>query len=481
MLILGHSPAAWSAARPVADAVPGRHIDRLVAGSTRLFALRGGEVVTFDEVGQPVGRCGGFVAALQRETQAPIGAPDAEEVLRAAGLPDDDSTPEAEDALADEGANEGANERSDEGLGPRRRAPRTPQPGVVPHALAAVPAADTVWIATSSGVFRGDEGGCATAGLGGRELLAIAASDRVVIAASDDLLFRREVAEDGGGEDGGDGGGATFTVAAGLTSRPRALAIDAAGEAIVADDDGVSIVGSENTSTRILDRATDAVAVCGGVAAVLSNDGVYTWTPGVPPTRVGDRPPVRALGCGRTADERWIATGLGVWTSADGSSWVERLEMLGRSVAGSAVVGDRLWLAGDDGLVTLDVSAPPGLEATRAAQEMSGGAIGDSASGGWGALPTGRLLAPAIPWPRVTAAFGTERTPIRQVWTVMVLLTFPLDRVAGRRTDPTSLAGELVRRDQALAVEETDLKAAPADDEVDARLAALRQEREALR
>jgi hypothetical protein len=478
-LILAQSPAAWSAARPVADAVPGRRIDRLVAGSTRLFAVRGGQVVTFDEGGQPIGRCGGFAAAPQREPQPRIGAPDAEEVLRAAGLPDDDSTPEAEDALADER------------MGPPRPAPRTSPTGVVPRALAAVPAADAIWIATSSGIFRGDESGCEAAGLAGRDLVAVAASDRVVIAASDDLLFRREAAQDDdegrdegrdkrpdddGRDDDEDDGGATFLVAAGLTTRPRALAVEADGEAIVADDDGISIVGPENSSTRILDRATDALAVCGGVAAALSSDGVYTWSPGVPPARVGDRPPAHALACGRTAAERWIATGLGVWTSADGSSWIERVETLGRSVAGSAVVGDRLWLAADDGLVALDLSAPPDLEGTPAA----GGAVGASTGGGWAALPTRRWLAPAIPWPWVTAALGAERTPVRQVWTVMVLLTFPLGRLI-TRIDPTSLADELVRRDQALVVEETDLRAAPHDDEVDARLAALRQEREALR
>ena len=61
------------------------------------------------------------------------------------------------------------------------------------------------------------------------------------------------------------------------------------------------------------------------------------------------------------------------------------------------------------------------------------------------------------------------------------MLTFPLGRAGARRVDPTALASELVRRDVALAAEEIDLLAAPPDDEVDARLAAVRREREALR
>jgi hypothetical protein len=80
----------------------------------------------------------------------------------------------------------------------------------------------------------------------------------------------------------------------------------------------------------------------------------------------------------------------------------------------------------------------------------------------------------------VTAAFDTERTPDRHTWTVMILLTFPLGR-GGRRVDPTTLANEMVRRDLALAIEQTDLRAIPPGDETDARLAAVQQEREALR
>jgi hypothetical protein len=488
-LTFATSPAARARSRAAEDPLPGRRIDRLVAGSNRLFALRGGEVVTFDGVGQAVGRCSGFAAPPRREADASLGAPDAEEVLRSAGLPDDDSTPAAEDAL------------DDEGLGPRRRTSALPEAGVEPHALAATRAADVVWIATSSGIFRGDESGCAAAGLGGRDLVLVAATGGVVIAASEDLLFRRaaEVDDDGAAGDAGDadtgatnagevdtgatsGGdvdtGATFTVAAGLASPPRALAVGVDGEAIVADDDGVLIVGPDHTAIRIFDRATDAVAVCGGIAAALSSDGVYAWSPGVPPVRVGDRPPARTLACGRTADERWIATGIGVWSSGDGATWVERTEMLGRSVAGAAAIGDRLWLAVDDRLVAL---AAPATADERTTGSAPAG-VGSFADTGLAALPTRRLIAPTVPWPWVTAMLGTERTPVRHAWSVMVQLTFPLGRVGGRRGDSTSLGNALVNWDRALAAEQVDLRAvAPGDDEVDARLTALQQEREALR
>ena len=136
---------------------------------------------------------------------------DADEALRAAGLPDDDSTPEAEEAL------------EDEGLGPKRRT--RPQPeadaGILPHALAASEASDVVWIATSSGVFRGDETGCLPAGLDGRDLLLVAAAGGAVVAATDDLLFKRWPEVDRASDEGKDDDSATFTVVAGLNERPR--------------------------------------------------------------------------------------------------------------------------------------------------------------------------------------------------------------------------------------------------------------------
>ncbi len=96
---------------------------------------------------------------------------------------------------------------------------------------------------------------------------------------------------------------------------------------------------------------------------------------------------------------------------------------------------------------------------------------------------TAGSLAPTLPWPWVTALFGAERrTPDRRGWEVMLLLTFPLGRGASRQGDPSALAAERIRRDEALAREETDLATDPAGDvETDARLEALHQEREALR
>ena len=391
-------------------------------------------------------------------------------MLRAAGLPDDDSTPEAEEAL------------EDEGLGPKRRTRPLSDGGILPHALAAGEASDVVWIATSSGVFRGDENGCLPAGLDGRDLLLVAAAGDALVAATDNLLFMR--APEGDQINDGDGG-ATFTVIAGLTERPRALALGADGAAIVADDDGVLLIGGDGATARILDRPTDAVAVCGGVALALADDGVYRWTPGASPVRTSDRPPVRGIACGPAREARWIATGLGVWTSPDAATWTERTETLGRKVAGAATIGERVWLAIDNGLVAFDpTDGEHGLDRRSAKRSP----VPAEAAAGFAPIPTRRLVAPTLPWPEITALFGVARTPDRHSWQVMMLLTFPLGRAAGRHVDPTALAAESARRDQALAREQVDLAAGADtnDDELDdgereARLDSLRQEREALR
>jgi hypothetical protein len=77
--------------------------------------------------------------------------------------------------------------------------------------------------------------------------------------------------------------------------------------------------------------------------------------------------------------------------------------------------------------------------------------------------------------------FGAQRTIDRHVWELMLLLTFPLERAAGRRVDPTLVAAERARRDGALAGEEIELSAARGDGERAARLDAVLNEREALR
>jgi len=480
--LLAPTGAAAAQAPQVITAHP---LDRLVAGADRLFALGGAEVRTLDGFGQTLGRCAGFAPPPQgsQERRAALGGPDAEETLRAAGLPDDDSTPEAEEAL------------EDEGLGPKRRTRPQPDGGILPHALAASEASDVVWIATSSGVFRGNENGCLPSGLDGRDLLLVAAAGGEVVAATEDLLFERapQIGDDGDGdsEDGDSGdGGAPFTVVAGLSERPRALAIGADGAAIVADDDGVLVIGGDGTTERILDRPTDAVAVCGGAAIALAGDGVYRWTPGTLPVRTSDRPPVRGIACGPPSGEAaWIATGLGVWTSPDGANWTERRETLGRRVAGAATVGSRIWLAIDSELIAFDPTRQvraPGRPSPRPTIVPA-----ETAGGGPPPIATRRLVAPTLPWPEVTALFGFARTTARRRWQVMMLLTFPLGRAAGRHVDPTVVAAESVRRDQALAREQIDLAAEARDDDDDdddlddgereARLDSLRQEREALR
>ncbi len=111
-----------------------------------------------------------------------------------------------------------------------------------------------------------------------------------------------------------------------------------------------------------------------------------------------------------------------------------------------------------------------------------------AAAAGLEPLPTRHLVAPTLPWPEVTALFGAARTRDRRSWQVMMLLTFPLGRAAGRHVDPTVVAAEGARRDQALAREEVDLATDadtkdddPDDGEREARLDSLHQEREALR
>jgi hypothetical protein len=465
-----------AAAFEVPQATTGHPVDRLVAGAHRLFALGGAEVRTFDGDGETLGRCAGFAPPPQKESRrAPLGGLDADEALRAAGLPDDDSTPEAEDAL------------EDEGLGPKRRTRAQTEGGILPRALATSEASDVVWIATSSGVFRGDENGCQPAGLDGRDLRLVAAAEGAVVAATDDLLFMRppEIDQVANDDDRGNDGGATFTVVAGLTERPRALALGADGAAIVGDDDGVLVIGGDGATTRVLDRPTDALAVCGGVAIALADDGVYRWTPGTVPTRTSDRPPVRGIACGPAPEPRWIATGLGVWTSPDGATWTERAEALGRRVAGAATLGERVWLAIDSELVPFDLTdGEHGFDPRSAGRSM----VSAEAAARFAPIPTRHLVAPTLPWPEVTALFGAARTPDRRSWQVMMLLTFPLGRAGGRHVDPTAVATESARRDEALAREQVDLatEAGIDDEEVDdgereARLASVCQEREALR
>ena len=97
-------------------------------------------------------------------------------------------------------------------------------------------------------------------------------------------------------------------------------------------------------------------------------------------------------------------------------------------------------------------------------------------------LATARLTTAFFPWPQLTVVFAGQRTPLREGWSVVVLIGFHLGRATISAADRRHLAAELVRRDAELAAQELEL-AAPAGDDPSrtARLRALRQERKALR
>jgi hypothetical protein len=87
-----------------------------------------------------------------------------------------------------------------------------------------------------------------------------------------------------------------------------------------------------------------------------------------------------------------------------------------------------------------------------------------------------------FPWPHVTLVFTGQRTPLRDGWSLVVLVGFHLGRGPAAAADRRHLAAELVRRDAELAAQELELAASTATDpSAGARLRALRQEREALR
>ena len=402
------SPAAASAA-------PAERITSLAAGAHALFALRANTVVTFDAGGREIARCPRFEApSPTRQSARAVGPIDAQEVLRLAGLPDDDfQTPEAEEALAAEG------------LAPRRRPRPAPSAPVMAHALAAAAAADDVWIATSAGLYRGREGACARVALPGRDVIAVAAVGGAVAAATDDAVIE---------------------------------------------------VGPRGAVRVVLDRGGAGLAVCGGLALAFTSDGAWTWRWDEAAERVGDRPPARMLACGGQA-ARFIAAGDGFYASADGATWRERRPGAGRTVVAAAAIGNRIWLAADDGLVALDeiVTVHPGA------------AAGPAPLPTLAPLPTRRLLEPGIPWPQLTLVFTAQHTPLRDGWSLVALFVFRLGRVAAARADGGRLAAELVQRDAALTAREMELQTTPPepvhtpDTARAAQLRAIRQEREALR
>lgn len=414
-------------------------LTHLVAGRATLHALRGNTVVTFDAAGRERWRCSGFEAPPERAARAPAPIVDADAALALAGLPDDElDTPEAEDALADEG------------IVMRRKLARAVAAATVVRALSA---ADDVWIATSAGLYVGRDGACRRVGLAGRDVLAVAAAADSILAATSDMVWRGNA-------------GADPRVVAGLTQRPRAIAAVDSERAYVADDDGVLEIGLYGVRSRVLDQATTAIAVCSGVVIALARDGTYRWTPGEAPARTGERPPARGLACGANTSARFVATGDGVYTTHDGVTWVERVEGRGRVVTGAAAAGGHLWLAIDDRLVALEADSrrePPSRH---------------RADVHFAPLDTGRLLAPAAPWPQVSLVFAAQRTPLRFGWSVVALFAFPLERAALPGGHRRRLAAEWVERDAALAGEASRLSATEEDV---ALLDVVSQEREALR
>ena len=260
-------------------------IEQLVSGGDRLFAIRDGTVLTFNQDGALIGRCSRLGELPARKQPRPFRLLDAAEVLHDAALPDDDSTLEAEDALEDE---EGSS---------RRAAVRTQPLPVRPRALAA--AAGRTWAATSDGLYRVTPEGCRRAALGGRDLLALAASENSVVAASVDLLFQADAADPANG--GGDPW--RFRPIAALAARPRALAIDATGAVLVADDRGVTRIDGSGEMTPLLDRPAHTLTTCGGTVTALAAQGVYTWdghrlTPPVTRRPSGCSPAARPGGAG---------------------------------------------------------------------------------------------------------------------------------------------------------------------------------------
>jgi hypothetical protein len=432
---------------------PSGGITKLAGGGDRLWALGDRSVAAYDAAGRLLRRCPAFEAPLPERAPRPrIGGPDAEEALAAAGLPDDDDDgPDAEAAL------------DDEGLLPAR--PRRPsgEPAPVPRDLAAAPDAAEAWIASSAGLFRIRDGGCARAALAGRSLDLVAAAEGEVAAADDELVWRLDTAT------------GAVVVATGLTTRPHALAVAPGARLLVGDDDGLLEIAPGAAPARILDSPTDAIAVCDGVTLALASDGVYALAPDAGPARVADRPPARALACGPADELRFIAVGVGVWTSADGVTWLERRGAIGRSVSAAAAASERVWLAIDGQLVVLDESLPGDLRARATMRAV------------W-TPPAARRPPPALPWPRLTLAFGARETALRGGWSVLVLLAFPLGRSATRAVDPgaaSAVAAELAGRDAALAAEEASLALGAGgideEEEIAAWARALRQEREALR
>ncbi|HXU65081.1 MAG TPA: hypothetical protein VN962_25455 [Polyangia bacterium] len=454
------APHAVHARRHVtSDPLPADQIQQLVADQDRLVARRDGEVLIFASDGSRLGRCGARAAPPPRAPRAWAGAPEAPELLRDAGLPDDDSTWLAEEVLEDEAAR-----------APPRRA-WSAEPARVPHALAASGA--SAWVATSDGVDRVRAHGCTRVALAGRDVSAISAGGATLAAIAGDELFEADLTA------GGPTADPSFRAVAVLPPRPRLLAVDARGTVLVADDEGILAVDRQGGARRVLAVRTEALTGCGQTVAALAADGVYLWQ-GQGFRRAGLRPPGRVLACGDAPQRQWLAGGPGLWSSPDAVSWTEHGGWVGTTISAAAAVAGRVWVASEAGL------APVRLDDAVAWRPAVAGR----------AAPPPRQR-PALPrlwcWPTITAALTVDwswrssAAYARRTTTAFVLFRFPLDRVSEAAGQLTALALERARRGADLARLELAADAgAAAPDPIDAgESTAWRElatdEREALR
>ena len=336
-----HAEESRSVRSPAGDDGPSAR--SVVAGANRLFALSGTEVRTFDGDGQTLGRCAGFAPPPRRSGGRPSARPDAEETLRAAGLPDDDGTPEAEEAL------------EDEGLGPKRRTRPQPDGGILPHALAA---SESVRLRLDRHVVRSLSRQrermppCRPRrprsaarrrrrwrrgrGDGQSSLQARRRTRSTMTTTADDA--RRDLHRLGGVDRAAAGAGARRRRRGNRRGRRRRPG-------------DRRRRGRRRANPRPTDRRGGGLRRRGDRARRrrrLPLDARHTSPSDLQPTAgPGDR--LRSHG-----EAAWIATGLGVWTSPEGANWTERSETLGRRVAAAATLGGRIWLAIDSGLVAFD-------------------------------------------------------------------------------------------------------------------------------
>jgi len=438
----GH--AAWADGR----------IEKVVGAANRLAVLGAQAVTIFDGEGRLLGRCAAAFSPPVRTLRRPIGNLDPDEALALAGLADDDDSTDAEDALSDEGIRPAFR---------RRRAFAAQLPPLSAHDVTILPAGEAAFIATTDGVYRASADGCASAGLGGHDVVAVAAGNDAVAVATETLLWRMDAAA------------SVMMVAGGLPHRPRALAVADGGRIFVADDEGVLEAAPGGPPVRKLARPTEALAYCGGQLLVLADDGVYVESSATL-VRAGDRPPIRMLACGGSSGSRFLAAGVGLWTSNDGRSWSQHPGAVGQSVASAAMAGERVWAAVSGELVLLVDGSPRPIEREPRLQPLAKSGVSSR-----GLLARTALTPSAFPWPRLTLAFAADQTPVRARWSVLLLLTFPLERRLASGPAPAELGAELAQRDAALAEEQTALTARGADEEAAARSRALDQERTALR